>query len=609
MTEGPGTTTGRQLARLAWLTLGLTPVLLLGIVTCFWVRSNVPRWVYWKTGLIFMIMAEIAYVAALVTAIPGTLVTAAALIWRGRAQSQRLALARWFLLCSSVVSALTVAEAASAMWQRRFHAATVMPAGGVRSVDHRDPATRVIIPPREVRLPTQFPDPPGDRELDVVVVGESSAEGCPYQKWLSIGQIVKWQLNEIIPDRPVRLQILAKGGENLEHQHERLASLDRRPDLLIIYCGHNEFQSRFRGMRDLHYYLDDQQPGWREVVADRLERLSPLCGLIREAAEKCRIGIPPSSESPRRLIDVPAYTNLEYHTLLDDFGRRLEAMTSYAQRVGAIPVLILPPSNDADFEPNRSFLPAGTPRIEREAFEREFLAIRGNESSDARGCIERYRDMLRRQPGFAEAHYRLAQLLNEAGVWDEAYKHYVAARDLDGYPTRAPSDFQETYRNIARRQGCILIDGQTLFHAIGPHGKLDDSLFHDAMHPSLRGFIALSQAILQALQEREAFGWPRDLPAPTIQPARCAAHFGLGRDTWRHLCHWSAGFYGLMAPLRHDSSTRQRKQELNLLAMERIDAGSAPESLGMPNLGIPVAVPLVPAAAVETVRQPPLSSP
>jgi hypothetical protein len=484
-----------------------------------------------------------------------------------------------------------------------------MPAGGFRSLDHTDPASRVSLRPEDVWLPTDFPDPPGDRELDLVVVGESSAEGVPYQNWLSIGKILKWQLNEIIPARPVRLTILAKGGEDLEQQHQRLSSLKRRPDLLIIYCGHNEFQARFKGMRDLHYYLDDPQPGFWEIVVDQVEQLSPFCGLIRETSEKCRIGIPPSDESPRRLIDVPVYTSLEYRTLLDDFRRRLETMTAYARRVGAIPVLVLPPANDADFEPNRSFLPAATPQFEREAFEREFLAIRDSESRDARGCIARYRDMLGRQPGFAEAHYRLAQLLRAAGDRDKAYEHYAAARDLDGYPTRAPSDFQEPYRDIARRQGCILIDGQVLFHAIGRQGMLDDSLFHDAMHPSLRGYIALSQSILQALQSRGAFGWPRDLPAPTIKPVGCVEQFGLGRATWRHLCHWSAGFYGLMAPMRYDPSTRRRKQELNLLAMERLDAGLAPESLGMPNLGIPEPVALIPAGGAEIVGQPHRFSP
>ena len=186
-----------------------------------------------------MITTEVAYVAALMIAIPGTVVTGVSLIWMRRERNQRLTIARWFVLCISVVFALAMAEAASVMWQRRSHSASVMPVGGLRSIARTDPTTRVTIPPREVKLPTEFPDPPGDRDLDLVVVGESSAEGVPYQYWLSIGQIVQWQLGEILPDRRIRLKILAKSGEDLEQQHQRLASLERRPDLLIVYCCHD----------------------------------------------------------------------------------------------------------------------------------------------------------------------------------------------------------------------------------------------------------------------------------------------------------------------------------------------------------------------------------
>ena len=103
---------------------------------------------------------------------------------------------------------------------------------------------------------------------------------------------------------------------------------------------------------------------------------------------------------------------------------------------------------------------------------------------------------LARQPGFAETHYRLATLLRKAGEWDEAYRHFIAARDCDGYPMRCLTRFQEVYREVASRHDCIYIDGQSYFHAIGRNGLLDDELFQDAMHPSLRGQIALAQAVL-----------------------------------------------------------------------------------------------------------------
>ena len=53
---------------------------------------------------------------------------------------------------------------------------------------------------------------------------------------------------------------------------------------------------------------------------------------------------------------------------MGDFERRLDAMVSFAMQVNAVPILILPPANDFDYEPNRSYLPAETTRARREAF-------------------------------------------------------------------------------------------------------------------------------------------------------------------------------------------------------------------------------------------------
>jgi hypothetical protein len=149
---------------------------------------------------------------------------------------------------------------------------------------------------------------------------------------------------------------------------------------------------------------------------------------------------------------------------------------------------------------------------------------------------------------------------------------------------------------VARRHDCILIDGQSLFHAIAPHGLLDNSLFHDAMHPSLRGHIALAEAVLQALQARHAFGWPDRVAPPVVDPARCAARFGIDRKTWEHIVIWVRGFYGLMAPLRYDPRARERLRDLAVQALKEIEAGVAIERLSLPNLGIPDPVPLLPTS-------------
>ena len=90
MPDAKGKPPGRKLVRLAWLTLGLTPVVLGSIVAFFWVQSNVPRWVYWKIGLILLNVAEIGYIAALTFAIPGTALAGVVLIDRRRKRQPAL---------------------------------------------------------------------------------------------------------------------------------------------------------------------------------------------------------------------------------------------------------------------------------------------------------------------------------------------------------------------------------------------------------------------------------------------------------------------------------------------------------------------------------------
>src|SRR5262249_32641751 len=149
------------------------------------------------------------------------------------------------------------------------------------------------------------------------------------------------------------------------------------------------------------------------------------------------------------------------------------------------------------------------------------------------------------------------------------------------------------YRDVAAAHGCLLVDGQSYFHTIGRHGQLDDHLFHDGIHPSLRGQIALAQAILHGLRTRAAFGWPEDVPAPRIAPARSAARFGMGPAAWRYICLWGIMFYDLAYPMRYDPSQRLERKQAFAQAAERIEAGESPESVGLPNVGVPEAVPAV----------------
>ena len=132
------------------------------------------------------------------------------------------------------------------------------------------------------------------------------------------------------------------------------------------------------------------------------------------------------------------------HLLVSDFERRLDAMVSFAERAQGL----------ADPDPSagqrfrlraQPLLPAfrDDPCLSAQAFAREFLDARSRENSDPDGTLARYRSLLDRQPGFAELHFRLARLLARLGSWEEAYRHAIAARDLDGLPHRCLTVFQD----------------------------------------------------------------------------------------------------------------------------------------------------------------------
>ena len=532
------------------LTVGL--VVAVSIASIDWpaIRNRIPLSVYWQAELVFLICLEIVYGVALLAAGLAVPVLVCLILKARRRERVPLWLARWLVCAISLLVALVSAEAVTASREHWFGQKRIIPTSIEPELDlaRKNAAKRLPQSPEPI-LKQSFPDKSNRNSIELVVLGESSAEGVPFQRWLSIGAIVKWRLELANPGTDVRLTVLARSGDTLEKQHEALARLNRRPDFLIVYCGHNEFFSRFFAFSDLPYYVLDGRPGGWNRYAGEAERVSAICRLLRRSADQCRMALPPPAIE-RDLVDVPVYVEEEYPRLLAD---------------------------------------------ERESFRREFVAARRLEDVDPAKSVERYRELLAAGAGFAETHYRLATLLRRAGNWEEAYRHFVAARDRDGYPMRCLTAFQEAFRDVAARHDCIYIDGQSYFHLIGRHGLLDDELFQDAMHPSLKGQIALAQAVLIALQERRAPAADAGLSATVIDPAAVVAHFGLDREAWEHAARWSSGFYCLVGRLRYDQSERSRRIDEARRAADLIAAGTAPENVAIVNVGVPEAVPAVSA--------------
>ncbi len=498
----------------------------------------------------------IGYSAGLGLALVGIITLPAVLLSARRRGVRRPRMARLLLLCSSFLVSLVGLEAASCLWM---------------AWSHRLPV-----------LPTRFPPAPAD-EISIVALGGSSGLGYPYNPACSPAQIIAWQLERALPGRRVVVDNRSKMGASLEMEHQGLVHLDRRPDVMLIYAANNEFLARYEGSRDAAL---DEAP--LEPILNRFYRLSQhswLCGLLYETVSKNRLGGPPPALKKHRVIDPPLCTPSEYEAIRSDFERRLEALVAYCLRVGAVPVLMIPPGNESGFEPTRSAVPQSVSKAEREKLIAAFESARGLESEDPLRSVEAYRGLVERQPEFAEAQFRFARLLEEAGDTAGARRHYIRARDFDVFPVRCTTTFQNAFRAVAARHNCILIDGPEVTRAKTPKGIIDDHVIHDAHHPTLMGQIALAEAVLAALRKRQELGWSTG-DAPTLDPAECVRHFKINREVWQAVCARSSTFYRDFSHARYDPSERLAKMRKFAEAGRQIGDGMAPEQTGVPGLGI-----------------------
>jgi hypothetical protein len=214
-------------------------------------------------------------------------------------------------------------------------------------------------------------------------------------------------------------------------------------------------------------------------------------------------------------------------------------------------------------------------------------AIRAVEKDQPDRAIAAYEEFIREQPMHAHAHYRLARLLELAGSYQAANNHYILARDHDGVPLRCIAPLEAAFRTVAGRyaQSVVLVDGPAVLRAKSRHGILDHDLFHDNVHPSLVGHVALAQAVLGGLKSRGAFGWPPSTPAPVLDPGRVAEDFGIDSDAWATVCERAAAAYGLLVFVSADPAERMRLRDRYAAAASQIRAGARPDGTSIPAVG------------------------
>jgi hypothetical protein len=530
----------------------------------------------------------LSYQAALVVVPMGLVGATIVGLWARRRKHKRLAsrAGKALLLCIGLLTGLGLGEISS-VWRLHSEATLVHPLelAGVAKKAASEPAGHVgdDRPIKNMAGRTSTGNSSAE-PIRFTIIGGSSAKGFPLAPKMSLDRIIGWQLGRAFPGREIIGDNRAQHGFTLEQAIGVLSGIEHCPDLLIIYSGHNEFHSRFSLMRTIPYYPDESVGP--ATFNRKIGAWTSTADLLGRTLDRFEAAIAPGRPIETDPVHTPCCSQAEYAGVLADYRRRLDGLLSDCDAAGILTMVILPPSNEGAFDPNRSVLPAETTLADRKAFVGKVDEIKKCEKADPARAIADYRRLVAEQPGFAETHFRMARLLEAAGSFDEAGEEYIKARDLDGFPLRCPTPFLDVCREVGRRHNSIVIDAPRLLALACPHKILDDHMFDDVHHPAVNAQVLMAREVVRRLKSRSAFGWPANVPVPTFTMADCIKRFELDQAVWIDVCEHSQSYYALIRAGRHDPSFRDSLMARYQQAVELLKAGAPPEETGIPSLTI-----------------------
>ena len=341
------------------------------------------------------------------------------------------------------------------------------------------------------------------KTLRIFCLGGSTTAGFPYEINATFPFQLEHRLRSAFPDRDIEVVNLGISAVNSFTVLDLLPEvLEKQPDILVVYMGHNEFYGAF-GVASTQ-----QIPGSRTLIRTYLwlkkwRLVQLLEGLLQ------RDNTDSKSLTARGLMAAMAarpeiaYSDPDVKKAIRNFRENLQDVLDAASEKDVSVVLGTLVSNLADQPPFVSeFSQTSDPTVKNRlnAWLLEAKAqIEAGNVSDAQALLQRIADV---DSSAAEVAYLQGKIAEQNGDTRRAYQYFARARDLDMLRFRAPSDFNKELRQLAAERRIPLVDLENIFRNASPNGLPGSNFFLEHLHPNFAGnqLIAESYANMIKLQ-------------------------------------------------------------------------------------------------------------
>jgi tetratricopeptide (TPR) repeat protein len=332
----------------------------------------------------------------------------------------------------------------------------------------------------------------------VFVLGESSAAGFPYGRWVSPGEFLARRLQRGAGDRDVEVITTAMAAVTsyvlLDFVEEILA---REPDAVVIYTGHNEYLG-IGGVGSS--YVGASSPALARLTLS-LRRLHLYRG-FETWLSRWLGGHATPAEEGTLMSRVARERQIPYGSAL--YERGLEQFRGNMRRIlerfvaAGVPVFVgTLASNERDQPPFMNVLAENTETTAWEA-----TTTRGREAfeaGDAATAETAFRQALAMDDGAADAWYGLGGALLSQGRRSEAREAFLAAKDRDALRFRAPEAMNAILHELATATGATLVDSQKALATASEDRIIGADLMLEHLHPNVRGYFLLADAFYAPL--------------------------------------------------------------------------------------------------------------
>ena len=299
----------------------------------------------------------------------------------------------------------------------------------------------------------------------IFVLGESTAEGFPYQPGIMFSRILQFRLQDAFPHKRIEVVNTAMAAITSYALLDQADEIIRQhPDAILIYAGHNEyygalgiasveFGGNIRQLKKLHLMLVHLRS--YQLIQKTVNLIFPkFTGPTRQMATLM--------ESIARGKTIEPYSK-EQSAGISQFRANLSELLEKCSRAGLRVILSEQVCNVRDQRPFKSIASAGTPG--------------------------------------AEAVYEKAQELEREGDYRTAKEYYYGAKDLDAIPFRAPEAINAVIQELGRKYGDPVVPMKAVFESRSPHGLIGHTLILEHVHPNVDGYFLMADAFFSAMRQ------------------------------------------------------------------------------------------------------------